>query len=127
MGYTLKNAAGSDVVYGEFRHNGNRAEYIGPDHDDLKKDILILTSVSPKQTRDSRGNRKGSANLVRTVPAPDLVEGQQVLKDMKLEISGSVPAGTSDEQVSEFAARLASLLADPAIVKEIFQVGKIFK
>ena len=45
MPITLKNAAKADVVYSQYRVNGTRATYIGAEHDDLKKDQLVVLLV----------------------------------------------------------------------------------
>lgn len=122
----LKNAAGTVVEYDLFRCAGAKATYIGAEHDDLKKDQLVITTVDPKTTATSRGNRRGSMNLVRTVQTPgisgDVVE---VLKDAKIEVVTSFPAGMSEQARDELAARVASALSDKDLVKQLFVIGKI--
>lgn len=126
MPITLKDNAKADAVYNQYRLAGTRATYIGATHDDLKKDMLVITTADPKSTEKSRGNRRGSANLVRTVVTPGVsADVKDVLKDAKVEIVTSFPAGMSDADRNELAARIASLMSDAALVKQLFVVGKI--
>lgn len=126
MPITLKNAAKADVVYSQYRVNGTRATYIGAEHDDLKKDQLVVSTADPKVTAQARGNRKGSLNLVRTVETPGVsADVTAVLKDAKVEIVTSFPSGMSDTARNEFAARIAAAMSDPELVKRLFVIGKI--
>lgn len=126
MPITLKNAAKADVVYSQYRVNGTRAIYIGAEHDDLKKDQLVVSTTDPKVTAQARGNRKGSLNLVRTVETPGVsADVTAVLKDAKVEIVTSFPSGMSDAARNEFAARIAAAMSDPELVKRFFVIGKI--
>lgn len=126
MPITLKNAAKADVVYSQYRVNGTRAIYIGAEHDDLKKDQVVVSTTDPKVTAQARGNRKGSLNLVRTVETPGVsADVTSVLKDAKVEIVTSFPSGMSDAARDEFAARIAAAMSDPELVKRLFVIGKI--
>lgn len=126
MPIILKNAAKADVVYSQYRVNGTRAIYIGAEHDDLKKDQLVVSTADPKVTAQARGNRKGSLNLVRTVETPGVsADVTAVLKDAKVEIVTSFPSGMSDAARNEFAARIAAAMSDPELVKRLFVIGKI--
>lgn len=126
MSITLKNAAAADVVYSQYRVSGTRATYIGPEHDDLKKDQLVISTTDPKVTAQARGNRRGSLNLVRTVETPGVsADVTAVLKDAKVEIVTSFPSGMSDAARNELAARIASAMSDPVLVKRLFVIGKI--
>nr|UJQ85928.1 MAG: hypothetical protein 2 [Leviviridae sp.] len=109
-------------VFSEFRHNGNRCEYISDTHSDVLKDTLVLTSASPKQTMDSYGNRRSSANLIKTVPvvAPD---GETVRKDMKLEVLSSVPVGVAFTEFEAECDRMVALLSDTTNRQKLFEIG----
>jgi hypothetical protein len=125
MSLTTKNAAGSPVEYSLFRVEGNRATYIGDAHSDLIKDQIILTSASPKQSRDTYGNRRTSLNVVRTIKVATPLVDTTVARDMKLEPLASVPVGATFEEFQELSARAVGLLEDPIFLKSLYLTGQI--
>lgn len=124
MSIVLKDTAGANVTYNIYRKESDRAVYIGPAHTDLSKDQLVITSVSPKQTSDSYGNRRSSANLLTTVSvtAPD---GTTVKKDLKVEVIVSLPAGVSFATLDQSLSRVAEAVTNDAIATDLFHIGKI--
>nr|UJQ85252.1 MAG: hypothetical protein 2 [Leviviridae sp.] len=124
MSITLKNTAAADVVYNIYRKSENRAEYIGPAHTDLSKDLLVVSSSSPKQTSTSFGNRRSTVNLLTTVSAP-LPDGTSAKRDMKVEISVSLPAGVTFAILDEALSRIAHAITTDAIATDLLFIGKI--
>lgn len=118
-----KDAADAAVAYQPLRTEGSRAFYIGVSHSDVAKDLLTANSNAPKRSANSYGNRRASLNLVRTIVV-NTPDGETETKDMKFELVTSVPVGASDAQVEECRARLAEILANPALIKDIAVVGK---
>lgn len=105
---TLKDVAIADVTYNPFRTEGNQTVYIGPEHSDIYKDQLVLSSTAPKRVANSFGNRRSVIKLLRAVVVATPDGGTEV-KDAKMEINVSIPVGISDEAFSELQARLFSL------------------
>lgn len=110
--------------YNLYRHGGNRAEYIGANHSDVDKDVLIAVSTAPKQTKESYGNRRTSVNLVDTVSVSTPL-GENVNKDMKLELAASIPVGATFSDFEVLAARQAALLGDSTLLRELFELGQV--
>lgn len=123
MSITLNDAAASAVVYTPLRTEGFRTSYIGPQHTDMHKDMVIANSASPKRNGNSFGNRRSNFNYITAVEVPT-ANGETETKDMKVEIVTSVPVGTSEAEVNEALARVSSFLADSATAKQLFVVGK---
>lgn len=118
---TLNDPLAANVEYAMLRTQGNKSAFIGAGHSDLSKDLLTLTSNPPKRTNTSYGNRRSSINLVRSVsvPTPD---GTTEVKDMKLELVMSIPAGVSNADFDEAVARITSV--SDALLKDIAVVGQ---
>lgn len=125
MSLNLKDVSNAAVDYSIFRVRDNRAEFIGPAHNDLVKDMVILTSQSPKGTAANYGNRRSTANVVQTIKVDTPVTTDKVRRDMKLETNASVPVGATLAEFKELVARQAALLASDTYVEQLFMIGKI--
>jgi len=112
------------VVYTHYRTENNRAVYIGPLHSDLVKDTMIISSAAPKRNGVSFGNRRSSINLITTVIVDD-VNGVPTSKDMKVELSVSLPAGVTTDTLKESLARVAHILTTTTTSMELLHIGKI--
>ena len=119
-----KNMAGTAVAYSRYRSAGNRTEYVGPVNSDLIKDQIILQSTAPKTQGENRGNRRSSVNVLSGVSVLN-TKGVTVVRDAKLELLASVPAGMTESDFKELCARQAALLADSAFVRNLFLTGLI--
>lgn len=104
MSVTLKDVATADKVYQSFRTNGDRSEYIGPDHSDVTKDWVSISSSNPKRTSATFGNRRSTFKVVRTVTV-STPDGSTEQKDARIEISISLPVGTSASDLGELQSR----------------------
>lgn len=104
MSITLKDVALADKVYQPFRTNGDRSEYIGPNHSDVTKDWASLMSTAPKKTAATFGNRRSTFKVVRTVTV-STPDGGTEQKDARIEISVSLPVGTSTSDLDELQNR----------------------
>lgn len=124
MSISLKNAAAAVVQYVLHRVDGAVAIYHGENHSDIAKDQLTLRSDAPVRTRTAYGNRRSVVKLVTAVAvaSPD---GTSEQKDMKFELSTSVPVGVSVVQVKESIARIAALADNEALVESIVVAGKV--
>ena len=112
------------IPFDIYRHGGNKAEYLGPNHTDVVKDVMLLSSVSPKLTSASYGNRRSSVNDIST-SAVDTPNGDVENRDLKLEVLGSIPVGTLDATFDAALLRLQNLVNDSALMKQIFIQGRI--
>lgn len=108
MSITTKAPDDSNVVYNAIRTEGPRTSYIGANHSDITKDMLVVTSNNPKRVGDSYGNRRTSFNLVRS-SAVGTPSGSEEVKDAKVELLISVPVGTSDALLDEMLTAVKSL------------------
>ena len=124
MPIVLKNTAAANVTYSIFRKSDNRAEYIGPAHTDLAKDLLVVTSTSPKQSATSYGNRRSSVNYLVSVSSPN-PGGTTQVRDLKVEVSVSLPAGVTFAVLDEALSRVAEAISNDAIATDLFHIGKI--
>nr|UJQ85523.1 MAG: hypothetical protein 2 [Leviviridae sp.] len=124
MSIQTVDAAAAAVTYNAFRKDGDSVTYIGPAHSDLSKDMLVVKSVSPKQTSISYGNRRSSCNYLVTVTSGN-PDGTSTAKDMKAEIVVSLPAGVSFASLKEALRRLGGILTTDAIATDLFHIGKI--
>lgn len=123
MAISLKNAAAAVVSYVQYQVAGFLVLFNGPDHSDLAKDQLSLRSDNPVRTRTQYGNRRSVIKLVRTVAVTN-PDGTSEQKDMKFEISTSVPVGVLPAQVRESIARIASLASNEQLMLDIAVSGK---
>ena len=123
MAISLKNAAQAVVNYVLFRTEGVVSVFNGPSHSDLIKDQLTVRSDAPTRTRTQYGNRRSTIKLVSTVPVSN-PDGTSEQKDMKFELSTSVPVGVSIALVKESIARIAALAANEQLVEDIVVSGK---
>lgn len=124
MPITTQDAASASVTFDAYRQEGNRAVYIGPNHTDLLKQQMILTSASPKQTKDSFGNRRSALNAIRTVSVQN-PNGDSTSKDMKLETLASIPVGATLAEFKDLVANTIGLLSDDTVVEKFYLTGKI--
>lgn len=123
MAISLKNAAAAAVSYVQYQVAGLVTLFNGPDHSDLAKDQLTLRSDNPVRTRTQYGNRRSVIKLVRTVAVQN-PDGTTDQKDMKFEISTSVPVGVTSALVKESIARIASLASNEQLMLDVTVSGK---
>ena len=121
MPLTLKDKAAAAAVYNPLKTVNDTTTYIGAAHSDLSKDQVTVSSVSPKRTAKSFGNRRSSVNVVRTttIGTPDNLTER---KDAKIEIVSSIPVGMSVAEQEELYARALALTLQTW--KDIAVVGK---
>lgn len=124
MSIVTQNAAGTNVTYSIYRKETNKATYIGSSHSDILKDQLIITSVPPKSSNGTYGNRRSSANYLITVSTSN-PDGTTSAKDMKVEVSVSLPAGVTFASLKEALRRVAGTMSDDAVATDLFHIGKI--
>nr|UJQ85695.1 MAG: hypothetical protein 2 [Leviviridae sp.] len=124
MTIVLKDASDANVTYNIYRKESDRAEYIGPVHTDLSKDLLVVSSASPKQTSGSFGNRRSSANYLKTVTVADPA-GVNVSRDLKVEIIVSMPAGVPFATLKESLRRIATAASTDDIATDLFHIGRV--
>lgn len=110
-------------LYTEYRVEGDRMTFVGPTHTDSNKDVLLITSTAPKRAGDELGNRRSKANLLQVQSVTNAV-GVVKEKDLKVAVDISIPVGTPLATVVDQCNRLASLLADAAVVEDILFNGK---
>jgi len=113
-------------VFTAYRHGGSRAEYTAADHTDISKDIMILTSNSPKLNKDSYGTRRSEVKTVQsvTVNTPDNVSES---RDQRFSIAGSVPVGATLADIKAQVAPLIVAMGDDAFLTDTFLLGRIVK
>jgi len=119
----LKNQAAANVDYALYRTVGDRSTYSGPLKTDIYADTLVITSTAPKKSRTSNGNRRSSVNLLTSTSVAHPSDGGMIDLNRKLELVGSYPVGTTDEQFMEDISRLRSLSDSEFLA--IFKTGKI--
>lgn len=121
MPLALKDKAAVAVTYNALKTVNDTTTYIGAGHSDLSKDQVTVSSVPPKRTAKSFGNRRSSVNIVRTtaVGTPDNLTER---KDAKIEIVSSIPVGMSVAEQEELYARAFALAMQTW--KDIAVVGK---
>nr|UJQ85384.1 MAG: hypothetical protein 2 [Leviviridae sp.] len=124
MSIVLKDTAGGNVTYNIYRKESDRATYVGPAHTDLIKDQLVVTSVSPKQTVGSYGNRRSSVNLLTSVSVAT-PSGETATRDLKVEVIVSLPAGITFAVLDQALSRIAEAVSNDAIATDLFYIGKI--
>lgn len=124
MQITTKDAAGAAKLYSNLRVAGSRAEYISTDHNDLIKDMVIVSATAPKRSKVSYGARRSSVNFVQSCTVAGLAGDTQTL-DAKVELVTSFPVGMSDAAKAEVLANAAGFFLDAAQVQSILTIGKI--
>lgn len=124
MSIVTQNAAGTNVTYAIYRKEANRSVYIGANHTDILKDQLVVTSVPPKQSSGSYGNRRSTINYLVSVSTAN-PDGTTSAKDMKVEIEVSLPAGVTFATLKEALRRVAGTITDDAVATDLVHIGKI--
>nr|APG77126.1 hypothetical protein [Beihai levi-like virus 33] len=125
MAIMTKDGLNQDVVYEPYRIEGNRAEYIGPKHSDVDKEMMVITSAAPKRTASSYGNRRSQVNVIHTVEVETPENAGKVQRDAKIEALASVPVGMTFEEFKDLGHALANVLMNETYLEEIFVAGKI--
>lgn len=124
MPITLQNHAGTNVVYNLNRTVADQAAYNGPQQTDVTTDKLLLSSKAPSRSAMTFGNRRSSLNIQRSTEVETPTESSEQ-KVAKIEVLSSIPAGMSETDFNELAARASSALANPVLIKAIFTTGQI--
>lgn len=125
MPLPLKDSADQAVSYNLYRSEGARAVYHGPIHNDLKTDEVIIQATEPKKTSQSFGNRRSVAKLIRTTLADIPNSSDEQTRDMKAELSVSLPVGAQESDIAELVAGIRALVNTDEIMVELAQSGKI--
>lgn len=120
---TLKIGAATYVL---FNQANGRAEYIGPNHSDSSKDLIILTSASPSKGPLNNGARRSTVTYVRTVSLPSLCDPTcNVLMDISQKHYFSVPVGVSEAAVLGEIAKDTALMSNAGVVRALFLRGQL--
>lgn len=124
MPLSLKDSVNASQSFELHRVEGTRAVYRGPQDTDMKTDQLILVANAPKKTAASFGNRRCTVKYIRT-SATALPDTTKQDKDMKAELSVSLPVGATPADVAELVAYIRSAIALDEVMIELAQTGKI--
>lgn len=124
MPISTVKADATALVFNPYRTENNRAIYIGPLHTDISKQQLTLSSSAPKQNSSTYGNRRSSLNYVATVNVENPA-AETVRRDMKAELSVSVPVGTTFAELEELLAGIADMASDDAFMTSLLMTGQI--
>nr|UJQ85589.1 MAG: hypothetical protein 2 [Leviviridae sp.] len=117
-----KNLLGTDVTYTLFRQTNNRASLIGPLHTDSVKDQFTVTQRDPVPSKNEKGYRRTEAQYQVTIPVTEPLG--VVPKVLRVEVSASIPVGTTEAEIEEAFARVGNLSLDSTLVHDIFVIGK---
>lgn len=131
MSLTLKNQAGTNVTYSVLRDSSSGTQltksYFGPSNTDILKDQVVVKSTDPKRTADSYGVRRSSVAyyLSKAISDPNAASAT---KDMKIEVSVSVPIGAAAQSFSaadllEAAARVQEFITNETYIQNVFLTG----
>lgn len=121
---TITNKLAVPLSFTQFRVQGDKAVFIGPTHTDSKTETLTIQAIAPKRGNGQLGNRRGDLILVTGTSVLD-VEGQTVVRNRKLAVSGSIPVGTTLQEVLDDAYTLSELLRNEDFVKSVMVSGII--
>lgn len=114
------------VVYNLYAQNGLRAEYIGPNHSDVNKDLLILTTSQPSRSSANNGARRGSMTFVRTVDVPSICDPTCIgRQDQSIKIMTSIPVGMADADFVAGLAVAADFAAATDLVRKVATKGQL--
>lgn len=114
---------GGATDYTLYKFSNDRAEYIGPVHSDLAKDVIIVQTATPKKTAKSYGNRRSSIRLVRTVEVAQ-PDGVKAMVDIPVRVEVSLPVGAAHDA---FAAQVTELLGTvtASVIQQLFVTGRV--
>jgi hypothetical protein len=119
---TLDNS--TVVDYTQFRVAGDQAEFLGPNATDINTDSVFLKSIAPKRGNNQYGNRRSSFNKVTGTPVVDL-EGNPVVRNRKIELSASLPVGTTLTDLQLDLESIANKIKEPGFAETFFLKGII--
>lgn len=135
MSVTLKDNANADVVYTLQRDSSSAVQlavtYTGPANTDVSRDALVVKSTDPKRVGISYGVRRSSVAYYKSYQIQN-PQAANENKDLKLEISISLPIGggatpgsgnISQAQYLEACARVQAFITSETYMANIGLLG----
>lgn len=114
----------TNQVYTRIEELVNRSTYGGPGHSFSSTNSLQLYRTNPVRSGSFLGAAKTSVKFTESVTVPS-AEGEDTTYPLIVEVSFSVPVGTTSAKVLELRQRVIALLDDDAIMDPLNNQGVI--
>ena len=99
-----------DYDFTDFDRFSSRSIYNGENHDMSARDFMTLYRTEPKQNGNFKGVGKTSVKFTRDIVVLGVDGLAQLTSPMIVEISFSLPVGTTSAQATEMRQRVIALL-----------------
>lgn len=115
----LNDATIIEQSFSRYEEYQNRSAYIGEDHTPGTRDVIALYRSFPTKVGNFKGVGKTSVKLTRDLTVPGVDETTSIAAPIIIEVSFSVPVGTTAESVVEQRQRLIALLDNDAFMNDL--------
>lgn len=112
------------LSYDRHEEHLNRTRYITPFHSLELRDTLDMYRTPPKKQGNYKGVSKTAFKFTRDQVVP-AVDGTDYTSPLIIEVSGSVPIGTSPEAKLAIRQRAIAMLDDDAIMDALWDTQSI--
>jgi hypothetical protein len=99
-----------DLVLTRFEEHLNRASYVSPSHTMATRDMLTLYRTFPKQSGNFRGVGKSTIKFSQDISVLGVDGTSSLTVPLIMEVSFSVPVGTTSAQIVEMRQRGVAIL-----------------
>lgn len=93
----------------------NRTTYVGATHTEASREMFQFYRTAPKQSGDSRGAAKSSVKFTTDVLVPNRSGSGDISLPVIVEVSASIPVGTTAELTKHIRQRVIALLDDDVV------------
>lgn len=104
----LDNNTLVDQLFSRHEESPNRSTYVGPTHSLVSRDQLAFLRTLPKRTGPYYGSAKCAVKFTRDVVVSQ-ADGTDTVAPLIVELSFSIPVGTSSATVVEALQRIIAI------------------
>lgn len=121
---TANSGSTTNQAYNRIEELVNRSTYGGPGHSFSSTNTLQLYRTNPVRSGSFLGAAKTSVKFTESVTVPS-AEGEDTVFPLILEVSFSIPVGTTEAKVLELRQRAIALLDMDSIMDPLNNQGVI--
>jgi len=109
----------TDETYRRFDEQNNRTTYVGPAHSLVLRDQMTLYRTLPKANGNFKGMAKSAIKFTQDISIPGVDAETTITVPHIVEVSFSLPVGTSAEVAMIGRQKLIALLDDDTVMVKL--------
>lgn len=115
----LNNGTTANEDYSRYEESQNRSAYIGAGHVPDNRDMVALYRTFPTKSGNFKGTAKSAVKFTKDVEVAGVDSSTTITAPIILDLSFSVPVGTTAAELKHARQRLVALIDDDAFMDSL--------